>query len=152
MRAVTGQAATPADAGRRPGVTRRIDHRELAAIFAGGFVGAVARAELAEALPRHGGQWPWATFGVNIAGALMLGYFTTRLQERLPLSAYRRPLLGTGICGGLTTFSTMQLELVDLLRDGHLAVALAYAAGSIVLGFAAVALATNLVRRASWRR
>jgi CrcB protein len=130
----------------------RIDHRELAAIFAGGFVGAVARAELNEALPHHGGQWPWATFVVNIAGAFMLGYFTTRLQERLPLSAYRRPFVGTGVCGGLTTFSTMQLEVLDMLRDGDAGLALAYAAGSIVLGFAAVALATNLVRRASWRR
>jgi CrcB protein len=81
----------------------------------------------------------------------MLGYFSTRLQERLPLSAYRRPFLGTGICGGLTTFSTMQLELVDMLRDGDVGLAVAYAATSIVLGFAAVALATNLVRRASWR-
>jgi CrcB protein len=132
-------------------VTTRIDHRELGAIFAGGFLGAVARAELTEALPRHGGQWPWATFIVNIAGAFMLGYFTTRLQERLPLSAYRRPLLGTGICGGLTTFSTMQLELVDLLDDGHAGMALAYSLSSIVVGFAAVAVATNLVRRASLR-
>jgi CrcB protein len=156
MRVVTGEAATPtpAEAGRRPRrlpVTRRVDHRELAAIFAGGFLGAVARAELTEALPRHAGQWPWATFVVNIAGAFMLGYFSTRLQERLPLSAYRRPFLGTGICGGLTTFSTMQLELVDMLRDGDVGLAVAYAATSIVLGFAAVALATNLVRRASWR-
>ena len=91
-----------------------VDRRELAAIFAGGFVGAVARAELAEALPPPG-AWPWATFIVNIAGAFLLGYFTTRLQERLPLSAYRRPLLGTGFCGALTTFSTMQLELLRML-------------------------------------
>jgi hypothetical protein len=42
--------------------------------------------------------------------AFLLGYFTTRLLERLPLSSYRRPLLGTGLRGGLTTFSTMQVE------------------------------------------
>ena len=41
--------------------------------------------------------WPWMTFAVNVAGAFLLGYFVTRLQERLPLSAYRRPLLGTGL-------------------------------------------------------
>ena len=74
----------------------RIDAAELAAIFAGGFVGAVARAALVEALPHQTGQWPWATFAVNIIGAFAVGYFTTRLQERLPLSTYRRPLLGTG--------------------------------------------------------
>ena len=126
----------------------RVDRRELAAIFAGGFVGTIARAELALALPTHPGQWPWATFIVNVAGAFALGYFTTRLQERLPLSAYRRPLLGTGFCGGLTTFSTMQLELVRMLDDGDLALAAAYALVSVVLGFLVVAAATNLVRRA----
>jgi fluoride exporter len=125
-----------------------IDRRELAAIFAGGFLGAVARAELAEALPHDSGQWPWATFVVNVAGAFLLCYFVTRLQERLPLSAYRRPLLGTGLCGALTTFSTMQVELLRMLDDDRIALALSYAAGSVVAGFAAVALATNLVRRA----
>jgi CrcB protein len=125
-----------------------VDGRELAAIFAGGFLGAVARAELAQALPYETGQWPWATFIVNIAGALLLGYSTTRLQERLPLSAYRRPFLGTGLCGGLTTFSTMQLELLRMLDDDRVALALGYAAASIIGGFLAVAVATNLVRRA----
>ena len=42
--------------------------------------------------------WPWPTFIVNIVGAFLLGYFTTRLLERLPQSSYRRPLLGTGLC------------------------------------------------------
>ncbi len=127
------------------------DRRELAAIFCGGFVGAVARAELAQALPVNGGEWPWATFLVNVAGAFLLGYLTTRLQERLPLSAYRRPLLGTGFCGALTTFSTMQVELLRILDAGDRALALAYAAASVVCGFLAVAVATNLVRRARVR-
>jgi CrcB protein len=125
-----------------------IDRRELAAVFAGGCAGAVARAELAQALPPTSGEWPWATFIVNVAGAFLLGYFTTRLQERLPLSAYRRPLLGTGLCGGLTTFSTMQLELLRMLDAGDVALAAAYALVSVAAGFLAVALATNLVRRA----
>jgi fluoride exporter len=124
-----------------------LDRRELAAIFVGGFIGAVARAQLAQALPARTGEWPWATFSVNIVGALALGYFTTRLQERLPLSAYRRPLLGTGFCGGLTTFSTMQVELLNMLDTGQIVLALTYAVVSITAGFAAVAAATNLVRR-----
>jgi CrcB protein len=124
-----------------------VDRRELAAIFAGGFVGAVIRAGLAEALPA-GRAWPWATFIVNIVGAFALGYFTTRLQERLPLSSYRRPLLGTGLCGALTTFSTMQVELLRMLDRDQLTLAFSYAGASIVAGFFAVAVATNLVRRA----
>jgi CrcB protein len=130
----------------------RADGRELAAIFTGGFIGSIARADLGEALPHNPAQWPWATFIVNIVGAFALGYFTTRLQERLPLSSYRRPLLGTGFCGGLTTFSTMQLELFSMLDAGQTAIALAYATASVTSGFLAVALATNLVRRARLAR
>jgi CrcB protein len=126
----------------------RLDHRELAAIFAGGFVGAVARAELVEALPYRDGTWPWATFVVNLVGAFLLGYFMTRLQERLPVSAYRRPLLGTGLCGALTTFSTMQLELLRMLDRDQIGLAFAYALVSVAAGFLTVAVATNLVRRA----
>ena len=126
----------------------RFDRREIAAIFAGGFTGALARAELVEALPDHPGRWPWATFIVNVIGAFLLGYFVTRLQERLPVSAYRRPLLGTGLCGGLTTFSAMQLELLRMLDRAEIGLAVAYGAASIVTGFVLVAVATNLVRRA----
>jgi len=126
----------------------RLDPAEIAAVFAGGFVGAIARAGLVEALPHAPGEWPWATFIVNVAGAFALGYVVTRLQERLPLSAYRRPLLGTGFCGALTTFSTLQLELLRMLDGGHVALALAYSAISLAAGFLAVAAATNLVRRA----
>jgi len=125
-----------------------IDRRELVAVFAGGFLGTIARAELAEALPYTTGQWPWGTFAVNILGAVMLGYFATRLQERLPVSAYRRPFLGTGVCGGLTTFSTMQVELLRMLDAGDVVLAVAYGGVSILVGFTGVALATNLVRRA----
>lgn len=125
----------------------RIDRRELAAIFAGGFVGAIARAGVADAFPVDQG-WPWATFLVNLVGAFALGYFTTRLQERLPLSAYRRPLLGTGLCGALTTFSTMQVELLGMIDRDQLELAAGYAVASVVGGFLVVAMATNLVRRA----
>jgi CrcB protein len=75
---------------------RGVDGREYAAIFRGGFVGATARVYLVRELPRGDAAWPRATFIANIVGAFLLGYFSTRLRERLPVSAYRRPLLGTG--------------------------------------------------------
>jgi CrcB protein len=129
------------------GARVRVDGRELAAIFVGGFIGAVARGLLDDALPSDPGRWPWATFLANLAGAALLGYFVTRLQERLPLSSYRRPFLGTGICGALTTFSTMQLELLRMI-DGHAWVlAAGYVAASVAGGFACVFATTNAVRR-----
>jgi fluoride exporter len=126
----------------------RVDRREIGAVFAGGFAGALARAAMVEALPHAAGEWQWATFLVNVAGTFALGYFTTRLQERLPLSAYRRPFLGTGVCGALTTFSTLQLELLNMLDADRYALAALYVLASLVAGFAAIAVATNLVRRA----
>jgi CrcB protein len=126
-----------------------VDRSELVAIFCGGCLGAVARAGLVEALPVAPGQWPWATFAVNVVGAFVLGYVATRLMERLPLSAYRRPFLGTGFCGALTTFSTMQVELLGMLDAGRVGLAGAYAAASAAAGFIGVAAATNVVR--AWR-
>lgn len=124
-----------------------IDRRELIAIFAGGAIGALARVGLVQLSPAEAGQWPWSTFAANVLGALLLGYFSTRLQERLPLSAYRRPLLGTGLCGALTTFSTMQVELLRMLDAGDLGLAVAYSGASIVVGYAAAHLSTAAVRR-----
>jgi CrcB protein len=125
----------------------RVDRREVAAIFAGGALGTLLRAALAEAFPHPVTAWPWPTFAVNIVAAFALGYFVTRLQERLPLSSYRRPLLGTGLCGGLSTFSTMQVEILEMLDAHAWGLAAGYAAASVAAGYAAIHLATAMVRR-----
>jgi fluoride exporter len=125
----------------------RVDAREIAAIFVGGALGTAARAGLAGAFPHSPASWPWPTFAVNIVAAFLLGYFVTRLQERLPLSAYRRPLLGTGLCGGLSTFSTMQVEILNMIDAHAWGLAIGYTAASVAAGFAAIYLATALVRR-----
>jgi CrcB protein len=132
---------------RQDGPVRMPDRRLVAAVFAGGALGTAARAALSTAFPVSGAQWPWPTFAVNILGAFLLGYFTTRLQERLPLSSYRRPLLGTGVCGGLTTFSTMQVEIVRMLDARYFGLALGYTAASLAGGYAAIQIATSMVRR-----
>lgn len=130
---------------------RRYDRRLIVAIFAGGVVGGLARTELEDVLATSDGSWPWATFLVNVVGVALLGHFITRLQERLPLSAYRRPFLGTGICGALTTFSTMQIELLRMLDADHYGLALGYGVATAAVGFLAVFVATGLTRRARLR-
>src|ERR1700684_3231855 len=127
------------------------DYRELAAVFAGGALGTVARTGLSLLVAADPGRWPWPTFTVNIVGAVLVGYFTTRLLERLPLSSYRRPLLGTGLCGGLTTFSTMQVETLKMIEHHQYGLALEYTCASVILGLLAAHLATALVRRAAVR-
>jgi fluoride exporter len=123
------------------------DRRELAAIFCGGIAGALARTGLSQAFPASAHSWPWAIFAINVSGAFLLGYFVTRLAERLPTSAYKRPFLGTGLCGALTTFSTVQLQLFDMVQAHEWSRAIGYAAATVTVSFAALALATALVRR-----
>jgi len=124
-----------------------VDRPELFAIACGGAVGALARVGLAQAFPSSPGSWPWATFAVNIAGALMIGYFVTRLQERLPVSTLRRPLLGTGFCGALTTFSTVQIELLRMIDQHRLGLATGYLVASVIGGYFAVFASSAAVRR-----
>jgi fluoride exporter len=116
------------------------------AILAGGAAGALARAGVAEALSPRPGEWPWATFIVNLFGALLLGWLLTRLAERTAPSRYWRFLLGTGFCGAVTTFSTFQVETFDLIRTGHAGVAVGYALVSIVAGMSVAVLGVMVAR------
>nr|WP_276943801.1 fluoride efflux transporter CrcB [Ferrimicrobium acidiphilum] len=131
----------------RSPIFRRLDVREVAAVFVGGAMGTLLRAALAEAFPTPATSWPWPTFAVNIVAAFLLGYFVTRLQERLPISSYIRPLLGTGLCGGLSTFSTMQIELFNMITAHAYELAISYATATIVIGYIAIHIATVAVRR-----
>jgi CrcB protein len=127
----------------------RAGQARVAAILAGGAIGTLARAGLGRALPVQTGDWPWATFAVNLAGAFILGWLLTRLAERTAPHRHWRLFLGTGFCGALTTFSTFEVETFKLARGGHAALALAYPAVSIVLGMV-VAIAG--VHAARWGR
>ncbi|HEY3088802.1 MAG TPA: fluoride efflux transporter CrcB [Jatrophihabitantaceae bacterium] len=148
---MSGDVGTAQLQRHRARLLPKLDARELAAIFAGGAAGTALRAALAQAFPHSATSWPWPTFGVNIVAAFLLGYAVTRLQERLPVSSYRRPLLGTGLCGGLSTFSTVQVELVTMLDAHAYGLAAGYASASVAVGYAACYAATALVRR-SWTR
>jgi fluoride exporter len=125
----------------------RSDPHRLAAIYAGGVIGALARVGLAEAAPHGAASWPWATFAANMAGALLLGLFVTAMRAHPPESP-RFAFLTTGICGTLTTFAAFQLELYEMVDGGHLALAAGYVAASLVMGYALVGAGLRFGARA----
>lgn len=104
------------------------------AVAIGGALGTLARVGVDLALPATPGGWPVATLLVNVSGALLLGMVLTRLRDhRL------RALLGPGVLGAWTTFSTFAVELDTLLRTRP-ATALGYAVTSVLAGLVAVRL------------
>jgi CrcB protein len=125
----------------------RSDPHRLAAIYAGGVLGALARVGLAQAAPPGAASWPWATFAANMAGALLLGLFVAAMRAHPPESP-RFALLTTGICGTLTTFATLQLELYEMVDAGHLGLAAGYVAATLAAGYALVG--AGLAVGASW--
>jgi CrcB protein len=144
---MSGATDAPRKHAVRKPLLPRLDLREVAAVFAGGAIGTLTRAALSHAFAPAPTTWPWPTFSVNLVAAFLLGYFVTRLQERLPMSSYRRPLLGTGLCGGLSTFSTMQVELLKMIDAHAYGLAVGYAGASLAAGYLAIHLATAVVRR-----
>jgi CrcB protein len=125
---------------------------ELVAIFAGGVAGALIRTVLIDAFPPGHGSWSWPTFAVNVAGAFVLGFVVTAPPWLLERFAHPRALIGIGFCGALTTFSTLQLELLRMLDDGRVGLALLYVTASVGAGLAAVTLADTLARHLHHRR
>jgi CrcB protein len=125
--------------------------RKLAAIYAGGVAGALIRVGLAQAFPPAAGTWPWPTFAVNLVGAFLLGYFFALVRDH-PEESLQHPFLATGICGTLTTFSTMQLELYELLDGGDGELALAYLVASLAAGYLLLRLGIGLESRQRLRR
>ncbi len=103
----------------------------ILAVLAGGMIGAPAR-YLADRFvqARHDSVFPWGTFAVNMAGSAVLGFAVRHLGLPPVLFA----LLGTGLCGGLTTFSTFGYETLRLLEDGAVAEAGVNVIGSLVAG------------------
>jgi CrcB protein len=127
--------------------TSRASLRYLA-VALGGIAGGYLRVGLS-LLPWTGSSasWPWITFAVNVAGTFILAFAVTSLVARRPSATFARLLIGTGFCGALTTFSTLQLEVFRMLRAGNELLATGYLSGSIAAGCVAVLLGTSLARR-----
>ncbi len=122
----------------------------LAVILVGGSIGTGIRAGLSSAFPHGPGEWPWATFGINLTGALLLGILLEVLAGTGPDRGWRRVVrlgLGTGVLGGFTTYSTFAVETVELLRAGAWLAGIGYALGSVLVGLVAAWSGVLLARR-----
>ena len=135
------QAGRPSANRARPDV--------LAAIAAGGALGAPARYEVAQVIHVAKGSFPWATFWTNVSGSFVLGLVLILMVERFPPSRYLRPFFATGFLGAFTTFSTLAVETDLLIKDGEPVIGIVYAVASVVAGLAAAWAGIRLARLAS---
>jgi CrcB protein len=114
----------------------------------GGACGSIGRYYIGRWLNLKAGHGiPWGTLLVNLLGTLGVVVFALVLLQRAKpelRSAYL--LLGTGFCGGFTTFSAFELEVFELVREGNWHLALVYFLLTVVGGGLAVLLATTMVR------
>lgn len=120
----------------------------LAAVLGGGFVGSAARAGVGELVPATAGQFPSATFMVNIMGALLLGLYLAR-RERSINARWSLELWAIGGLGSFTTFSTFSVEVVKLIDAGSTGTAIVYAMGSTLLGLLA-AIVGDRIGSSQW--
>jgi CrcB protein len=123
----------------------------LAAVAAGGVLGAEARFGMGVLLVHAPGAWPWATLLVNTSGCVLIGVLMVLLAELGGAHALARPFLGLGLLGGYTTFSTYSVEVLQLHEAGRTASALGYLAVTPLLAVVACA-AGAAAARTVWRR
>lgn len=113
----------------------------LGLVALGGAVGASARFGISVSFPDTGSSFPWATFGINVAGSFLLALLpalsVVRRREWLP------PLLGTGVLGGFTTLSAYSAEARALVADGAVGTAVLYVVGTLAVCLLAVAAADS---------
>ena len=120
----------------------------------GGAAGAASREGLSLVIPNLG-EVPIAIPIINVIGAFLLGYLyeaVTRLDKARPTGANLKLLLGTGFCGGFTTYSSLATDAVVLFRDGLPGSAVIYALATVIVGacatWAGIAIATAVNNRA----
>ncbi|GLY05984.1 CrcB family protein [Actinoplanes sp. NBRC 101535] len=115
-----------------------VDRPVLVAVAAGGALGALARYAIASAGPGS----VWTTWLINVSGCFLIGVLYTLLPRLRPQDRLLRPLLGTGVLGGYTTFSTATVEVY--LASPR--TALLYLAATLVGAILAVAAGSAVAR------
>lgn len=110
-------------------------------VFLGGGCGAVARYWIGRVFAVPGG-FPWSTFAINVAGSFALGWFAVLCKDRPAWFL----LLGTGVCGGFTTFSTFSVEALRMLEADEYGSATGYICGSVAAAIAGAWLGITVLR------
>lgn len=117
----------------------------------GGFIGANSRYIVSRIIAdRLGSAWPYGTFVINLAGALLIGIIVTTLTERVIADPLWRQLVVIGFLGGFTTFSSYTFDAMTLIQDGEWRASLLYVLSSNILGLLCCYLGI-VIARAVWR-
>jgi len=127
---------------------RVVEADVLAAVALGGAVGAIARHLIMLGFPAEPGGFPWAVFGINVGGCLLIGVLMALVGEGRRAHRLIRPFLGVGVLGGFTTFSAYVLDVHAALAAGRPGVAVAYLGGTLLAALLAVAVGARLTRLA----
>jgi CrcB protein len=117
------------------------------AVALGGAVGALARWAVGLGLPTVPGAFPLGTFLINVVGCAAIGALLVGITELRQAHPLVRPFLATGVLGGFTTFSTFSVDAQQLLRGGHVGLAVVYLAGTLVAAVAATWFGAAATRR-----
>lgn len=102
-------------------------------VMIGGFFGTMSRFAVSERLHTEG-DFPFATFFVNLIGCFALGWLLTYISRKTNIKSEYALIIGTGFIGSFTTFSTFTVETVTLFGQGFLLPAVTYVAASVILG------------------
>ncbi|MBS9533436.1 CrcB family protein [Mycobacterium sp. M1] len=124
----------------------------VAAVSVGGGIGAAARYGVQLRWPAPAGTFPWSTLTINVTGCALMGLLMVAITELWVGHRLLRPLLGTGILGGYTTFSTFAGEVDTLTDTGHPILGLLYLVTTPIVALLATWTAAALARRLLIRR
>jgi fluoride exporter len=119
----------------------------ILAVGLGGALGTLARYLLDVTVTTASGHFPATTLLINLSGSLAIGFLVPLTGTVSPRFALARPFLVVGFLGGWTTYSTLAVEAVLLGKGGHVGLAAAYLAASLVGGLALVTLGAAAGRR-----
>ncbi len=120
---------------------------KIAFVATGGVIGSLARWLVSLGIVDHG--FPWATLLVNYVGSVILTALVLYSKHHKSHKWWWRPAIGTGFCGGFTTYSAFALKIDQYLSDGNIHSVLAYSLASLV-GTYILVFATNEILHTKW--